>query len=383
MKKYAILGSTGSIGTQTLDIIRRNEDMEVVALSAGSNITLLEAQAREFQPEFVAVSEEARAADLRQRLADTGIRVLSGMEGLCQVATHPEADVTVTAIVGMIGIKPTLEAIRAGKDIALANKETLVCAGHLVMPLAEKMGVRILPVDSEHSAISQCLRGNNEKELHQILLTASGGPFLGRTAEELANVTAEQAIAHPNWSMGRKISVDSSTLVNKGLEVIEAMWLFNVSREQIHVLIHPQSMIHSMVQYRDGSIIAQLGPADMRLPIQYAISYEKRLENPGEYIDLTRLSGLTFLEPDYDTFRGIPLADEAIRAGGSMPAVFNLANEWAVEKYLQGEIPFPDIYRIIEACMSKHTVIPSPDEDIILQLEQDFDSWLEKDWVRG
>ena len=383
MKKYAILGSTGSIGTQTLDIIRRNEDMEVVALSAGSNITLLEAQAREFQPEFVAVSEEARVADLRQRLADTGIRVLSGMEGLCQVATHPEADVTVTAIVGMIGIKPTLEAIRAGKDIALANKETLVCAGHLVMPLAEKKGVRILPVDSEHSAISQCLRGNNEKELHQILLTASGGPFLGRTAEELANVTAEQAIAHPNWSMGRKISVDSSTLVNKGLEVIEAMWLFNVSREQIHVLIHPQSMIHSMVQYRDGSIIAQLGPADMRLPIQYAISYEKRLENPGEYVDLTRLSGLTFLEPDYDTFRGIPLADEAIRAGGSMPAVFNLANEWAVEKYLQGEIPFPDIYRIIEACMSKHTVIPSPDEDIILQLEQDFDSWLEKDWVRG
>ena len=342
MKKIAILGSTGSIGTQTLDVVRANGDLEVVGISAGSNITLLEQQIREFHPKFAAVGDEAKAAELRDRVKDLPVKIGSGMDGMIELATMPESEILVTAIVGMIGIRPTVAAMKAGKDIALANKETLVTAGHIIMPLAEECGVQILPVDSEHSAIFQCLHGENRKEIEKLLITASGGPFRGKTRAELENVTVEQALRHPNWSMGRKITIDSSTLVNKGLEVMEAKWLFGVELDQIEVVVHPQSVIHSAVQYEDGAVTLLLrnGDAlplalkDVRLPIQYALYYPERRKMSGKRLDLFELGSLTFERPDTKTFRGLALAYDAMRKGGSQPTVFNAANERAVAMFL-------------------------------------------------
>ena len=381
MKNIVILGSTGSIGTQTLDVVRSHPgDFCVTALSAGSNIELLEKQIREFSPKIAAVGSEELAKELRVRVADRDVQVLSGMEGLLEMAVQPEMEILVTAIVGMIGIRPTMEAIRAGKDIALANKETLVTAGHLIMPLAKEHQVRILPVDSEHSAIFQCLHGEEHRAVEKLLITASGGPFRGRSRSELAGVTLQDALKHPNWSMGQKITIDSATLVNKGLEVMEAKWLFGIGLDQIQVVVQPQSIIHSMVEFCDGAVMAQLGTPDMRLPIQYALYYPERRYLEGERLDFRRLTQITFEEPDMETFEGLPLALRAARAGGSMPTVFNAANERAVAKFLKGEIGFLDIYEIIRASMERHPVIPEPGLEEVLQTEQETYEWIESRW---
>ena len=380
MKNIAILGSTGSIGTQTLDVARKNEDLRVVAVSAGKSVEKLEEQIREFHPLLAAVWDEKAARDLKTRIADTDTKVVSGMEGLLELASMPESDILVTAIVGMIGIRPTMEGIRAGKDIALANKETLVTAGHLIMPMAKEYGVSILPVDSEHSAIFQAIHGEENKEIHKLLITASGGPFRGRTTEELRNVTVADTLKHPNWVMGRKITVDSATLVNKGLEVMEAKWLFDMDLDHIQVVVQPQSIIHSMVEFKDGAIMAQLGTPDMRLPIQYALYYPHRRYLDGDRLDFTKLREITFEVPDMDTFRGLPMAIQASREGGSMPTVFNAANELAVKKFLEEKIGFMDIYEIIAQSMERHKKIAHPDLDEILSVEQDTYQWIESRW---
>lgn len=370
MKNISIIGSTGSIGTQTLDIVRENEDINVVALAAGSNTALLLKQAREFRPQMVGIWSEENARDLRTALADTDIEVVSGMEGLISVACNDDADMLVTAIVGMIGIRPTVMAIRAGKDIALANKETLVTAGHIIMPLAKEQGVRILPVDSEHSAIFQCLHGEEENEISRLLITASGGPFRGRTREELSDVTVDDALKHPNWSMGRKITIDSATLVNKGLEVIEACRLFDIGPDNIEVVVQPQSIIHSMVEFSDGAVKAQLGTPDMKLPIQYALYYPERRMLPGDRLNFSDMGSIIIEKPDTDTFRGLDLAYRALRTGGSMTTVFNAANERAVALFLNKNIKFLQIYDIIEMCMDAHKVISEPALDDIFDAEQ-------------
>ena len=380
MKNIAILGSTGSIGTQTLDVARKNEDLRVVAVSAGKSVEKLEEQIREFHPILAAVWDEKAARDLKTRIADTDTKVVSGMEGLLELASMPESDILVTAIVGMIGIRPTMEGIRAGKDIALANKETLVTAGHLIMPMAKEYGVSILPVDSEHSAIFQAIHGEENKEIHKLLITASGGPFRGRTTEELRNVTVADTLKHPNWVMGRKITVDSATLVNKGLEVMEAKWLFDMDLDHIQVVVQPQSIIHSMVEFKDGAIMAQLGTPDMRLPIQYALYYPHRRYLDGDRLDFTKLREITFEVPDMETFRGLPMAIQASREGGSMPTVFNAANELAVKKFLEEKIGFLDIYEIIAQSMERHKKIEHPDLDEILSVEQDTYQWIESRW---
>ena len=380
MKKIAILGSTGSIGTQTLDVVRANGDLEVVGISAGSNITLLEQQIREFHPKFAAVGDEAKAAELRDRVKDLPVKIGSGMDGMIELATMPESEILVTAIVGMIGIRPTVAAMKAGKDIALANKETLVTAGHLIMPLAKECGVPILPVDSEHSAIFQSLNGERQNRIAKILLTASGGPFRGKKRAELAYVTLEDALKHPNWSMGRKITVDSATLVNKGLEVMEAKWLFDVELEQIQVVVHPQSVIHSMVEYEDGAVIAQLGTPDMRLPIQYALYYPNRRSLSGKRLNFYELGSLTFEEPDMETFQGLSLAMKAMKAGGNMPTVFNAANERAVAMFLEKKIGFWNIPEIIEASMEHVDFRENPSLEKILSTEQEVYEYIESRW---
>lgn len=369
MIKIAILGSTGSIGTQTLEIVEANPDIQVVGLAAGNNVDLLEKQIRQYRPRLAAMWSEAACRDLQTRVADLPVRVVCGMEGLLELATMEEAKILVTAIVGMIGIRPTIAAIKAGKDIALANKETLVTAGHLIMPLAKEKKVSILPVDSEHSAIFQSLKGESTKQIEKILLTASGGPFRGKKKEELAGIQVEDALKHPNWAMGRKITIDSSTLVNKGLEVIEAKWLFGVGLEQIQVVVHPQSIIHSMVQFKDGGILAQLGTPDMKLPIQYALSYPDRRPMEGKRVDFYELGQLTFEKPDMETFRGLKLAYEAAQIGGSMPTVYNAANEKAVSLFLEKRISYLQITELIEAAMNNHKVIANPTVEDILQTE--------------
>ena len=380
MKKIASLGSTGSIGPQTLDVVRGNKDIQVLGISAGRNILKLEEQVREFHPRLVAVWDEQAAKDLQIRIADLPVEVVSGMDGLLQLARMDETDILVTAVVGMIGIRPTMEAICAGKDIALANKETLVTAGHLIMPLAKEKGVQILPVDSEHSAIFQAIHGENKKEIHKLLITASGGPFRGRKREDLQQVTVADTLKHPNWVMGQKITVDSATLVNKGLEVMEARWLFDVDLDHIQVVVQPQSIIHSMVEFKDGAVMAQLGTPDMRLPIQYALYYPERRYLDGERLDFHKLRQITFEEPDMDTFLGLPMAIQAAQAGGSMPTVFNAANELAVKLFLQEKIRFLDIYQIIGQSMGRHKVIRHPDLDQILAVEKETYQWIESRW---
>ena len=370
MKKIAILGSTGSIGTQTLEIVRNNADLSVVALAAGRNVELMEKQIREFAPKLAVMWSKEAAEDLRARIKDTDVKVACGMEGLIEAATLPEAEVLVTAIVGMIGIRPTIAAINAGKTIALANKETLVCAGHIIMPLIKEKKVPLLPVDSEHSAIFQSLQGQPKERLAKILLTASGGPFRGMKREELVNIRPEDALKHPNWSMGRKITIDSSTLVNKGLEVMEAHWLFDTPYDKIQVVVQPQSVIHSMVEYEDGGIMAQLGTADMKLPIQYALFYPDRRFLPGKRLDFYELSGITLEKPDTDTFRGLLLGYRAGETGGSMPTVYNAANEMAVSLFLDGKIGYLKITELIEECMEAHKLIVNPSVEEILQTEQ-------------
>lgn len=380
MKKIAILGSTGSIGTQTLDVVRANKDIEVLGISAGRNIEKLEEQIREFSPKLAAVWDEKAAEDLAQKIQDTDTKVVSGMDGLLELAAMPGTEILVTAIVGMLGIRPTIEAIRAGKDIALANKETLVTAGHLIMPMAKEYGVKILPVDSEHSAIFQALNGEDSKEIHKLLITASGGPFHGRKRDDLEKVTLEDTLKHPNWVMGQKITVDSATLVNKGLEVMEAKWLFGVDLDHIQVVVQPQSVIHSMVEFEDGGIIAQLGTPDMRLPIQYALYYPHRRYLAGDRLDFAKLGQITFEEPDMETFLGLPMAIRASREGGSMPTVFNAANELAVKKFLHREIRFLDIYDIIGQAMERHKKIEYPKLEDILAVENETYQWIESRW---
>lgn len=374
----AILGSTGSIGTQTLEVVRAYpEDLHVVALAAGSNVTLMEQQIREFHPQLVAMGSEKTAKDLKERIADlSGITVVAGMEGLIEVAVIPESEMLVTAIVGMIGIRPTVAAIQTGKHIALANKETLVTAGHLIMPMAKEYGVKILPVDSEHSAIFQSLQGNEHNKVSRILLTASGGPFRGKTREELKYVTVKDALKHPNWSMGQKITIDSATLVNKGLEVMEAKWLFGVSYDQVEVVVQPQSVIHSMVEYEDGAVMAQLGTPDMKLPIQYALFYPDRRFLKGDRLDFKTLKSITLEEPDMETFEGLKLAYEVGKEGGSLPTVFNAANEYAVARFLKGEIAFLEIYEMIKSCLAAHTKIEHPDLEDILQTQAWVDDYI-------
>lgn len=381
MKKIAILGSTGSIGTQTLDIVREQGDIKVAAMAAGNNIALLERQMREFAPALVCVWGEEKAKELRERTRDLDVRIVSGMEGLIEVAVHPESEILVTAIVGMLGIRPTIAAIEAGKTIALANKETLVTAGHIIMPLAKERKVPILPVDSEHSAIFQSLRGAAGNRIHKILLTASGGPFRGKKKNELAGIQVEDALKHPNWSMGRKITIDSSTLVNKGLEVMEAKWLFDVELPQIQVVVHPQSVIHSAVEYEDGAVIAQLGTPDMRLPIQYALYYPERRNLSGKRLNLFELGQLTFEEPDMETFQGLSLAYQAMRRGGNIPTVFNAANERAVALFLDRRIPYLEITEIIAACMEQAAFIEAPDVDEILETEAAVYEYIHSRWV--
>ena len=378
MKKIAILGSTGSIGTQTLDIVREQGDIQVVAMAAGSNISLLEAQMREFKPSLVSVWDEKKAKELRTNTKDLGIKIVSGMEGLLEVSVIPESEILVTAIVGMLGIRPTIAAIKAGKKIALANKETLVTAGHIIIPLAKEYKVPILPVDSEHSAIFQSLQGAGDNKISRILLTASGGPFRGRKADELKNIQVEDALKHPNWSMGRKITIDSSTLVNKGLEVMEAKWLFDVALDQIQVVVHPQSVIHSAVEYQDGAVIAQLGTPDMRLPIQYALYYPEHRNLSGRRLDLFEIADLTFEKPDTDTFRGLALAYQAMEKGGNIPTVYNAANEKAVSLFLDRKISYPEITELIEACMENAEFIDHPDVDEILGTEAAAYEFIEK-----
>ena len=381
MKKIAILGSTGSIGTQTLEVIRENKDIEVTGLAAGTNVDLLEKQIREFQPKLVAMWTEEKAKELKSRIRDLDVKVVSGMDGLLEIATMEESEILVTAIVGMIGIRPTIAAIKAGKDIALANKETLVTAGHIIMPLAKECGVKILPVDSEHSAIFQSLQGNHGKnELKKILLTASGGPFRGKKQEDLLNIRVEDALKHPNWAMGRKITIDSSTMVNKGLEVMEARWLFNVDIDDVQVVVQPQSVIHSMVEYVDGAVIAQLGTPDMKLPIQYALYYPNRRSLSGKRLNFYELGSLTFEEPDMETFQGLSLAMKAMKAGGNMPTVFNAANERAVAMFLEKKIGFWNIPEIIEASMEHIDFQEHPDLEKILSTEQEVYEYIESRW---
>lgn len=379
MKRIVILGSTGSIGTQTLDIVRTHkEELKVAAIAANSNIELLEKQVREFLPNLVCVYREEKVRELRNMLSDLPVRVVTGMDGLIECATESSTDTVVTAMVGMIGIQPTIEAIKEGKNIALANKETLVTAGHLIMPLTKEKKVALLPVDSEHSAIFQAMNGEDRAQVDKLLLTASGGPFRGMTLAQLKNKSPKDALKHPNWTMGQKITIDSATMVNKGLEVLEAAWLFDMSPEDIQVVIHPQSVIHSMVQYKDGSVIAQLGIPDMRLPIQYALFYPNRMQLPGERLDFYQLKQLTFEEPDLITFLGLSLAYEAGRQGGSMPTVYNAANEWAVTRFLKGEIEFLAIPALIREAMKHHRPIKTPTLKEILNTEQET-----YDFVRG
>lgn len=356
MRKISILGSTGSIGTQTLEVVEILENIKVMAITGNSNVKLLEEQARKFQPELIAVMDEKNAEILKEKLSDLNIRVVSGMNGLVEAATYEGVDTVVTSVVGNVGLKPTFEAIRAGKNIALANKETLVSAGQLVMDLAKKHNINIYPVDSEHSAIFQSLQGNEGNKIERILLTASGGPFRGKKREELLHVTAADALKHPNWSMGNKITIDSATLMNKGLEVMEAKWLFGVDVDQIEVLVHPQSIVHSAVEYEDGAIVAQLGEPDMRVPIQYALTYPKRIKNPFPRVDFTQRNNLTFDKPDMETFKCLSLAYRALKTGGTLPAVLNGANEVAVARFLKGEIGFLDIPELIEQTMDAYTV---------------------------
>lgn len=380
MKTIAVLGSTGSIGTQTLEVARANGDLKIAALAAGRNVKLLERQIREFSPRVVAVWEEEAARELKTAISDLDVKIVTGMDGLIEISTLPEVEVLVTAIVGMIGIRPTVEAIKAGKDIALANKETLVTAGHIIMPLAKKHGVKILPVDSEHSAIFQSLNGEQHGQIDKLLITASGGPFRGRKRADLEQVKVEDALKHPNWAMGQKITIDSATLVNKGLEVMEAKWLFQVDLDQIEVVVQPQSVIHSMVQFVDGAVIAQLGTPDMKLPIQYALYYPERRYLAGERLDFAKLRQITFEKPDMETFLGLPLALKASREGGSMPTVFNAANERAVSKFLHREIGFTDIYQIIIESMEQHKSIQQPTIEEILDTEKATYEFIESRW---
>ena len=380
MRRIAVLGSTGSIGTQTLEVVENNSDMEITALAAGSNIRLLEEQIRRFRPKLAAVWSEERAEELKARVADLDVRVEAGMDGLIAVATEASAQVVVTAVVGMIGIRPTIAAIQAGKDIALANKETLVTAGHLIIPMVRERGVRLLPVDSEHSAIFQCLNGEHGNRIHKILLTASGGPFRGKTREEMKNIQVEDALKHPNWSMGQKITIDSSTMVNKGLEVMEARWLFGVEMDQVQVVVQPQSIIHSMVEFEDGAVMAQLGTPDMKLPIQYALCWPERRPMGGERLDFWKLAEIRFEKPDFDNFPGLSLAYEAGRTGGSLPTVFNAANERAVSMFLNRKIGYLTITDIIESAMRRHTVIPNPSVEQILAAERETYDYIESRW---
>ena len=380
MKTISVLGSTGSIGTQTLEVVRNQSDIKVAALAAGSNVQKLADQIREFSPQVACIYDESKAEQLRLLIKDLDVLVVSGMDGLIQAATVPEAETVVTAVVGMIGIRPTIAAIEAGKDIALANKETLVTAGHLIVPLAQEKGVRLLPVDSEHAAIFQCLNGEQGNPIHKILLTASGGPFRGWSREQMAAVKPEDALKHPNWNMGKKITIDSSTMVNKGLEVMEAKWLFGVEIDQIQVVIQPQSIIHSMVEFEDGAVMAQLGTPDMKLPIQYALSYPRRRYLPGERLDFTKLSKITFEAPDPENFRGLSLAYRAGKEGGSVPTVFNAANELAVSRFLKGEIPYLAIPDMIEGAMDAHKKISHPTVAEILQTEKETYEYIESRW---
>ncbi len=371
MRNISILGSTGSIGTQTLDIVRDNDDINVCALAAGSNIDLLEKQIREFKPKVVSVWDSDKAEELKKRVRDTDVDIYTGMNGLITAATVDSADIVVLAVVGMVGIRPAIAAINAHKDIALANKETLVTAGHIIMTLAKEKNVRILPVDSEHSAIFQCLNGEDTKAVSKLILTASGGPFRGMTREQMNNVKVEDALKHPNWSMGRKITIDSATMVNKGLEIIEAKWLFDMAVEDIQVVVQPQSLIHSMVEFEDGAIMAQLGTPDMRLPIQYALYYPERRHLKGERVDFSKIASINFEIPDMDNFRGLYLARQAGITGGSMPTVMNAANEKAVALFLDKKIGFLDIIDIMEKSMNRHVNIKNPSLEDILQTEQD------------
>ena len=380
MKTIAVLGSTGSIGTQTLEVARANGDLKIAALAAGRNVKLLEKQIREFSPRVVAVWEEEAARELKTAVSDLNVKIVTGMDGLIEISTLPEVEVLVTAIVGMIGIRPTVEAIKAGKDIALANKETLVTAGHIIMPLAKEHGVKILPVDSEHSAIFQSLNGEHHEQIDKLLITASGGPFRGKKRADLEKVKVEDALKHPNWAMGQKITIDSATLVNKGLEVMEAKWLFHVDLDQIEVVVQPQSVIHSMVQFVDGAVMAQLGTPDMKLPIQYALYYPDRRYLTGERLDFAKLGQITFEKPDMETFQGLPLALQASRTGGSMPTVFNAANERAVSKFLHREIGFTDIYQIIIESMEHHKVQQQPTVEDILDTEKATYEFIESRW---
>lgn len=379
MKKIAVLGSTGSIGTQTLEVVREHSDeLEVVALAAGSSVAKMEEQIREFRPKLACMWTKEAAGDLKARVADLDVKVLCGMEGLLEIAEDPSSNIVLTAVVGMIGIRPTIAAIEAGKDIALANKETLVTAGHIIMPLAKKRGVQILPVDSEHSAIFQSLNGEPKGRVEKILLTASGGPFRGKTKEQMQGIQVEDALKHPNWSMGRKITIDSSTMVNKGLEVMEAKWLFDVSLDQIQVVVHPQSIIHSMVQYEDGAIIAQLGTPDMKLPIQYALFYPDRRPMSGKRVDFFELGSISFEKPDPENFEGLALAYQAARQGGSLPTVFNAANERAVALFLDRKIGYLQIPELIRGAMEAHEVIQDPSVDQILEAEQFAYDWINR-----
>lgn len=380
MKKIVLLGSTGSIGTQTLEIVREQKDIQVAAMAAGKNIALLEQQIREFSPKIAAVWAEEDALALRRNVKDLDVKIVSGMEGLLEIAVLPEAEIVVTAIVGMLGIRPAIAAIEAGKDIALANKETLVTAGHIIMPLAAEKGVSILPVDSEHSAVFQSLNGEKENQISRILLTASGGPFRGMKREELVNIQVEDALKHPNWSMGRKITIDSATLVNKGLEVMEAKWLFGVELEQIQVVVHPQSVIHSMVEYEDGAVIAQLGTPDMRLPIQYALYYPNRRSLSGKRLDFQELSSLTFEKPDMETFPGLKMAFQAMKQGGNIPTIYNAANEKAVGLFLERKISFLDIPEIINECMENCKFAEHPNVEKILETEAETYAFIESRW---
>lgn len=381
MKRLTILGSTGSIGTQTLDVVRHNkDDFEVIALTAGNNVSEMISQINEFHPKYVVMKNEEKASELKQMLSDHSCEILYGMEGFIQVSTLPEIDIVVAAMVGMIGLQPVMKAIEAGKDIALANKETLVTAGHIIMPLAKKHNVQILPVDSEHSAIFQCLHGEQRKSVDKIYLTASGGPFRNATKEDLQKVTVEQALAHPNWAMGQKITTDSATMMNKGLEIIEAKWLFDMELENIHVLVQPQSIIHSMVEFADGAVMAQLGTPDMRLPIQYALYYPNRVVLEGERLDFEKIAQIHFEKPNTQLLKGIPLAIQASKIGGSMPTVMNAANEYAVAKFLNKDIGFLQIYDMIEFAMNRHKVISNPDLEQILQTESETYSLLDKEW---
>lgn len=377
MRSIGILGSTGSIGTQTLEVVRTNGDLRVACLAAGSNVDRLEEQIREFRPEFAVLYDEKAAEELRRRVSDLDVRIGSGMEGLIQAAVWPSAEIIVTAVVGMIGIEPTIAAIEAGKDIALANKETLVCAGHLIMPLARKKQVRILPVDSEHAAIFQCLQGERMNPVHKILLTASGGPFRGRTLDQMRDIRPEDALKHPNWSMGKKITIDSATMVNKGLEVMEAHWLFDVDMDQVEVVVQPQSIIHSAVEYEDGAVIAQLGTPDMKLPIQYALYYPERRFLPGKRLDFMTMGRIDVEAPDRVNFPALDLAYRAGRTGGTMPTIFNAANERAVAMFLNREIPFLRIAELIRGAMDRHSVIPDPDVQQILAARREAEAWID------